>query len=71
MVPSGKSRHTHVRCHKGLPEPLNLRREPPQPSIPVVPIATGLVPGALLNGSSGDFSDMEEEDQRTRLNLTA
>lgn len=44
-------RHTHVRYHKGLPEPLNLRREPPQPSIPVMPIAAGLVPGAMLMGA--------------------
>lgn len=51
----GRSRGTHHAYHKGLPEPLNLRWEPSQPSIPDLPITAGLVLGARLMGAVVTF----------------
>ncbi|XP_069344011.1 saoe class I histocompatibility antigen, A alpha chain-like isoform X2 [Eulemur rufifrons] len=54
VVPSGEEqRYTCLVQHKGLPEPLTLRWEPPsQPSVPMVGIVAGLVLlGAVLAGA--------------------
>ncbi|XP_051043416.1 patr class I histocompatibility antigen, A-108 alpha chain-like [Phodopus roborovskii] len=52
VVSSGEEqRYTcHVQ-HEGLPEPLMLRWEPPQPAGPTITIVTGLVLGAVLMGA--------------------
>ncbi|XP_052599983.1 H-2 class I histocompatibility antigen, Q10 alpha chain-like [Peromyscus californicus insignis] len=56
VVPSGKEqRYTCHVNHEGLPEPLTLRWEPPQPSDPIMPIVTGLVLGAVLMGAVVTF----------------
>ncbi|XP_007646209.1 popy Class I histocompatibility antigen, A-1 alpha chain-like isoform X1 [Cricetulus griseus] len=56
VVPPGEEqRYTcHVQ-HEGLPEPLTLRWEPPQASVPIMPIVTGLVLGAVLMGAVVTF----------------
>ncbi|XP_026633663.1 HLA class I histocompatibility antigen, A-25 alpha chain-like [Microtus ochrogaster] len=52
VVPSGEEqRYTCHVHHEGLPEPLTLRWEPPQPSVPIMPIVTGPVLGAVLIGA--------------------
>ncbi|XP_028712475.1 patr class I histocompatibility antigen, CH28 alpha chain-like [Peromyscus leucopus] len=56
VVPSGEEqRYTCHVDHEGLPEPITLRWEPPQPSVPIMPIVTGLVLGALLMGAVVTF----------------
>nr|XP_006996142.3 H-2 class I histocompatibility antigen, Q10 alpha chain-like [Peromyscus maniculatus bairdii] len=56
VVPSGEEqRYTCHVDHEGLPEPITLRWEPPQPSVPNMPIVTGLVLGALLMGAVVTF----------------
>ncbi|CAN0392348.1 unnamed protein product [Rangifer tarandus platyrhynchus] len=52
VVPSGEEqKHTcHVQ-HEGLQEPLTLRWEPPQPSIPITGIIVGLVGLAVVAGA--------------------
>ncbi|XP_075834875.1 class I histocompatibility antigen, Gogo-A*0501 alpha chain-like [Microtus pennsylvanicus] len=56
VVPSGEEqRYTCHVYHEGLPEPLTLRWEPPQPSVPIMPIVTGLVLGAVLIGAVVTF----------------
>ncbi|XP_059099837.1 class I histocompatibility antigen, Gogo-A*0201 alpha chain-like [Peromyscus eremicus] len=56
VVPSGKEqRYTCHVNHEGLPEPLTLRWEPPQPSVPIMTIVTGLVLGAVLMGAVVTF----------------
>ncbi|XP_038197977.1 class I histocompatibility antigen, Gogo-A*0501 alpha chain-like [Arvicola amphibius] len=56
VVPSGEEqRYTCHVHHEGLPEPLTLRWEPPQPSVPIMPIVTGLVLGAVLMGAAVTF----------------
>nr|XP_021485207.1 H-2 class I histocompatibility antigen, alpha chain-like isoform X2 [Meriones unguiculatus] len=44
VVPPGKEQHytCHVQ-HEGLPEPLTLRWEPPQPTVPIMAIIAALV----------------------------
>lgn len=51
----GRSRGTRHADHKGLREPLNLRWEPSQPSIPDLLITAGLDLGALLTGAVVTF----------------
>ncbi|XP_028712474.1 class I histocompatibility antigen, Gogo-A*0201 alpha chain-like [Peromyscus leucopus] len=56
VVPSGEEqRYTCHVDHEGLPEPITLRWEPPQPSVPIMPIVTGLVLGAVLMGAVVTF----------------
>nr|XP_042122417.1 H-2 class I histocompatibility antigen, Q10 alpha chain-like [Peromyscus maniculatus bairdii] len=56
VVPSGEEqRYTCHVDHEGLPEPITLRWEPPQPSVPIMPIVTGLVLGAVLVGAVVTF----------------
>ncbi|XP_042122590.1 class I histocompatibility antigen, Gogo-A*0201 alpha chain-like [Peromyscus maniculatus bairdii] len=56
VVPSGEEqRYTCHVTHEGLPEPITLRWEPPQPSVPIMPIVTGLVLGAVLMGAVVTF----------------
>ncbi|XP_076414170.1 class I histocompatibility antigen, Gogo-A*0501 alpha chain-like [Peromyscus maniculatus bairdii] len=56
VVPSGKEQtYTCHVYHKGLPEPITVRWEPPQPSVPIMPIVTGLVLGAVLMGAVVTF----------------
>ncbi|XP_036032261.1 class I histocompatibility antigen, Gogo-B*0101 alpha chain-like [Onychomys torridus] len=56
VVPSGEEqRYTCHVDHEGLPEPITLRWEPPQPSVPVIPVVTGLVLGAVLVGAAVTF----------------
>ncbi|XP_051043417.1 H-2 class I histocompatibility antigen, Q10 alpha chain-like [Phodopus roborovskii] len=51
VSPGEEQRFTcHVQ-HEGLPEPLTLRWEPPQPAGPTITIVTGLVLGAVLMGA--------------------
>ncbi|XP_027295866.1 patr class I histocompatibility antigen, A-126 alpha chain-like isoform X2 [Cricetulus griseus] len=55
VLPGEEQRYTcHVQ-HEGLPEPLTLRWEPRQPSVPIMPIVTGLVLGAVLMGAVVTF----------------
>ncbi|XP_051043415.1 class I histocompatibility antigen, Gogo-A*0101 alpha chain [Phodopus roborovskii] len=55
VTPGEEQSYTcHVQ-HEGLPEPLTLRWEPPQPSVPTITIVTGLVLGALLIGAVVTF----------------
>ncbi|XP_006997737.3 H-2 class I histocompatibility antigen, Q10 alpha chain-like [Peromyscus maniculatus bairdii] len=56
VVPSGEEqRYTCHVNHEGLPEPITLRWEPPQPSVPIMPIVTGLLLGAVLMGAVVTF----------------
>ncbi|XP_036032183.1 H-2 class I histocompatibility antigen, Q10 alpha chain-like [Onychomys torridus] len=56
VVPSGEEqRYTCHVDHERLPEPLTLRWEPPQSSVPIIPVVTGLVLGAVLVGSVVTF----------------
>ncbi|XP_027244481.1 class I histocompatibility antigen, Gogo-A*0101 alpha chain-like [Cricetulus griseus] len=56
VVPPGEEQSytCHVN-HEGLPEPLTLRWEPPQPSVPIMPIVIGLILGAVLMGAVVTF----------------
>ncbi|EGW13277.1 Class I histocompatibility antigen, GOGO-A0101 alpha chain [Cricetulus griseus] len=56
VVPPGEEqRYTCHVHHEGLPEPLTLRWEPRQPSVPIMPIVAGLVFGAVLMGAVVTF----------------
>ncbi|KAL6051891.1 hypothetical protein STEG23_000255, partial [Scotinomys teguina] len=56
VVPSGEEqRYTCHVNHEGLTEPFTLRWEPPQLSVPIMPIVTGLVLGAVLMGAVVTF----------------
>nr|XP_042122419.1 H-2 class I histocompatibility antigen, Q10 alpha chain-like [Peromyscus maniculatus bairdii] len=56
VVPYGEAQlYTCHVTHEGLPEPITLRWEPPQPSVPIMPIVTGLVLGAVLVGAVVTF----------------
>ncbi|EGW13275.1 HLA class I histocompatibility antigen, A-24 alpha chain [Cricetulus griseus] len=56
VVPPGEEqRYTCHVNHEGLPESITLRWEPPQPSVPIMPIVTGLVLGAVLMGAVVTF----------------
>ncbi|XP_052599987.1 class I histocompatibility antigen, Gogo-A*0501 alpha chain-like [Peromyscus californicus insignis] len=56
VVPSGEEqRYTCHVYHEGLPEPITVRWEPPQPSVPIMPIVTGLVLGAVFIGAMVTF----------------
>ncbi|XP_036032185.1 H-2 class I histocompatibility antigen, Q10 alpha chain-like [Onychomys torridus] len=56
VVPSGEvQRYSCHVYHKGLPEPITVRWEPPHPSVPIMPIVTGLVLGAVLMGAMVTF----------------
>ncbi|KAL1765913.1 H-2 class I histocompatibility antigen, Q10 alpha chain-like, partial [Sigmodon hispidus] len=56
LVPPGKGRRytCHVN-HEGLPEPITVRWEPPQPSVTIMAIVTSLVLGAVLTGAVVTF----------------
>ncbi|ERE87986.1 patr class I histocompatibility antigen [Cricetulus griseus] len=56
VVPLGEEqRYTCHVYYEGLPEPLTLRWEPPQLSVPIMPIVTGLVLGVVLMGAVVTF----------------
>ncbi|XP_037056074.1 class I histocompatibility antigen, Gogo-A*0501 alpha chain-like [Peromyscus leucopus] len=56
VVPYGKEQtYTCHVYHEGLPEPITMRWEPPQPSVPIMPIVTGLVLGAVFIGAVVTF----------------
>ncbi|XP_027244482.1 HLA class I histocompatibility antigen, alpha chain F-like [Cricetulus griseus] len=55
VLPGEEQRYTCHVNHEGLPEPLTLRWEPPQPSVPIMLILTGLVLGAVLMGAVVTF----------------
>nr|XP_042122600.1 class I histocompatibility antigen, Gogo-OKO alpha chain-like [Peromyscus maniculatus bairdii] len=56
VVPYGKEQtYTCHVYHEGLPEPITVRWEPPQPSVLIMPIVTGLVLGAVLVGAVVTF----------------
>ncbi|ERE87992.1 HLA class I histocompatibility antigen [Cricetulus griseus] len=56
VVPPGEEqRYTCHVHHEGLPEPLTLRWEPPQPSVSIMPIVAGLAVGAVLTGAVVTF----------------
>ncbi|XP_040588455.1 class I histocompatibility antigen, Gogo-A*0501 alpha chain-like [Mesocricetus auratus] len=51
VSPGEEQRYTCHVDHEGLSEPITVRWEPPQPSVPIIPIVTGLVLGAVLMGA--------------------
>ncbi|XP_036032266.1 patr class I histocompatibility antigen, alpha chain E-like [Onychomys torridus] len=52
VVPSGEEqRYTCHVDHEGLSESITLRWEPPQSSVPIIPVVTGLVLGVVLMGA--------------------
>ncbi|XP_036032187.1 H-2 class I histocompatibility antigen, Q10 alpha chain-like [Onychomys torridus] len=56
VVPSGEvQRYTCHVYHNGLPEAIIVRWEPSHPSVPIMPIVTGLVLGAVLMGAMVTF----------------
>ncbi|XP_040588453.1 patr class I histocompatibility antigen, A-126 alpha chain-like [Mesocricetus auratus] len=55
VSPGEEQRYTCHVDHEGLREPITLRWEPPQPSLPIMPIVTGLGLGVVLTGAVVTF----------------